>query len=105
MVAEVKSKVAFDEAVKASSKLVVVDFFATWCGPCKVISPKVDQMSKEHEDVDFYKVDVDELNDVAAEQGIRAMPTFLFFKDGEKVEEVVGANHKAILAAIVKYKA
>jgi thiol-disulfide isomerase/thioredoxin len=65
-------------------------------GPCRVIAPKIVQMSNHHEDVSFYKVDVDELNDIAAEHSIRAMPTFLFFKGGEKVGEVVGANPKAI---------
>lgn len=62
------------------------------CGPCKVIAPKVVEFSKEFPDVDFVKVDVDDLSDVAAEYSIRAMPTFLLFKDGEKVAEVVGAN-------------
>lgn len=62
------------------------------CGPCKVIAPKVVEFSKEFPDVDFIKVDVDDLSDVAAEYSIRAMPTFLLFKGGEKVAEVVGAN-------------
>jgi thioredoxin 1 len=103
MVTTINTKPEFEDAVKDSSKLVVVDFFATWCGPCRVIAPKIVQMSNHHEDVSFYKVDVDELNDIAAEHSIRAMPTFLFFKGGEKVGEVVGANPKAIEAAIEKY--
>ncbi|KAF8243931.1 thioredoxin-domain-containing protein, partial [Wilcoxina mikolae CBS 423.85] len=77
-------------------KLVVIDFFATWCGPCKVISPQFEQMSKEFENVAFYKLDVDENQAVAAEYDVRAMPTFLFFKNGEKVEDVVGANPKKL---------
>ena len=71
---------------------MIIDCFATWCGPCKVIAPKVVDMSKEFPNARFYKLDVDEVPDVAQELGVRAMPTFIFFKDGEKVDEVVGAN-------------
>lgn len=71
-----------------------------------MIAPKIATMSTEDkykDSVEFYKIDVDEVPDVAQELGIRAMPTFLLFKDGEKVEEVVGANEKAIRAAVDKY--
>jgi hypothetical protein len=65
-------------------------------GPCKVIAPKVEAFSVDYTDVLFYKVDVDELNQVASEVGVRAMPTFMLFKNGEKVAEVVGANPSAL---------
>ena len=81
---------------------MVVDFYATWCGPCKVIAPKVVEYSKEFPDVDFIKVDVDDLSDVAAEHSIRAMPTFLLFKGGKKVAEVVGANAAKLKAAVAE---
>jgi thioredoxin 1 len=98
------SKPDFEQALTdAGDALVVLDCFATWCGPCKVIAPKVAQMAKEFENARFYKIDVDEVNDVAQELGIRAMPTFLLFKKGKKVEEIVGANEKALKAAIQKY--
>jgi len=84
-------------------QLVVLDCFATWCGPCKVIAPAVAEFSNTYSNAAFYKVDVDEVPDVAQELGIRAMPTFVLFKDGEKVEEVVGANKAALEAAIKKY--
>jgi thioredoxin 1 len=97
------SKSAFDNALtEAGDALVVLDCFATWCGPCKTIAPKVVGFAKDFPQARFYKVDVDEVNDVAAELGIRAMPTFMLFKKGEKVEEVVGANEKALKAAIEK---
>jgi thioredoxin 1 len=83
--------------------LVVLDCFATWCGPCKVISPKVEAFAKQYTDARFYKIDVDELPDLAQELGIRAMPTFLYFKGGDKVDEVVGANPKAIELGIQKH--
>ncbi|PGH26933.1 thioredoxin [Polytolypa hystricis UAMH7299] len=88
------------ETPKAS--LVVIDCFAVWCGPCKQISPAIEEFSKTYTNVGFYKVDVDEVPDVAQELGVRAMPTFFFFKDGQKVDTVVGANAGSIKAAIEK---
>merc|ERR1712224_793749 len=67
----------------AGSKLVVVDFHATWCGPCKMIAPHIVEMDGKMDNVVFLKVDVDEAEDVAAEYNISAMPTFVFIKDGE----------------------
>lgn len=116
------SKEEFSAALKAH-KLTVVDAFATWCGPCKVIAPQVvklvlpiplsplitedwhretNRYSEEFPDVHFTKIDVDDCPEVAQELGIRAMPTFLIFKGEEKVAEVVGANQKALEAAIKK---
>jgi len=92
---------AFNKAMEEKG-LIVLDCFATWCGPCKVIAPQVVKFSHQYPRAKFYKLDVDEVPDVAQELGIRAMPTFLIFKDGEKVAEVVGANPKALQAAIEK---
>ena len=75
---------------------------ATWCGPCKVIAPHIVTMSNNFPDARFYKLDVDEVPDVAQELGVRAMPTFMVFKNGEKVGEVVGANQKALEALVEK---
>ncbi|OKL58012.1 Thioredoxin-1 [Talaromyces atroroseus] len=99
----VANKSEFQTAI-TSNKLVVVDAFAEWCGPCKAIAPKVSAWSDEHTDVDFVKFDVDETPDVAQELGIRAMPTFLFFKNGEKIDEFVGVNPPALEAAIKRNK-
>ncbi|KAI5847445.1 thioredoxin [Tricharina praecox] len=89
---------------ESKTKLVVIDFFAVWCGPCRVIAPKVDAFSNDYaEKASFYKLDVDEHQQIAAELEVRAMPTFLFFKDGKKVSEVVGANPSALKAALDKY--
>ena len=92
----------FKTHVKDADKdtVVVLDCFATWCGPCKVIAPQVVKFSDIYSEAKFYKLDVDEVPEVAQELGIRAMPTFILFKNGDKIGEVVGANPKALDAAI-----
>jgi thioredoxin 1 len=105
MVLEVKTKAEFDGQLSAAAgKLVVVDFFATWCGPCKAIAPKIQAMSETHKDVVFLKVDVDEVEDLAAEYNISCMPTFMFFKDGKKVEEFSGASEEKIKEIVERLK-
>ena len=96
----------FGEALKAAGdKLVVVDFFATWCVPCKKIAPYLEELAEGNENVVFLKVDVDVLEETAADQDIAAMPTFLFFKNGAKVDEVVGASTEKLLETLNKLKA
>ncbi len=80
----------FDEKVIDSSKPVLVDFWAEWCGPCKMLSPAVDSVSEQVVDVDFYKVNVDEESELAREYGIMSIPTLIVFKGGEIVEQSVG---------------
>ncbi|KAF1950799.1 thioredoxin-domain-containing protein [Byssothecium circinans] len=94
------SKAEFDKALEDKDTLLVLDCFATWCGPCKVIAPQVVKLSDKYPTARFYKIDVDEVTTVASELGIRAMPTFILFKNGDKVAEVVGANPKALETAI-----
>lgn len=80
-----------------SSGPVVVDFFATWCGPCKQIAPHVGKLSETYPNVRFIQVDVDKVRSVAQEMQIRAMPTFVLFKDGQQWEKrVVGGNLKEL---------
>ncbi|KAI0429826.1 thioredoxin-like protein [Xylaria sp. FL1042] len=91
------TKAEFEEAVK-KYPVVLLDAFATWCGPCKAIAPLVAKMSEEeqYKDVYFAKIDVDELPELSQELGITAMPTFLAFKDGEPAGKTMGANPAAI---------
>ena len=80
-----------------------MDFYATWCGPCKVISPKFEAFSKQYTTLKFVQVDVDAIPDISEEAGIRAMPTFQVYKDGKMVDEVVGADPRKLEATIQKY--
>ncbi len=79
-----------------SHHLVVVDFYATWCGHCKKISPIIDAWAHSHEDIEFLKVDIDKFHDLAVEYGVKSMPTFFFFVDGKIVDKVIGANRDKI---------
>lgn len=99
------SNAAFKSQVLSAEKdkLVVVDCFATWCGPCKAIAPKVVELSNSHPEVLFTKFDVDEIPELAQELGIRAMPTFLFFKNGERVDEMVGANPNKLATQVQQW--
>ncbi|RDA92764.1 hypothetical protein CP533_1432 [Ophiocordyceps camponoti-saundersi (nom. inval.)] len=90
-VTDVKTAQEFEELLKKHPK-VAVDFYAEWCGPCKFISPIFNQLSEQHSDIVFLSVDVDNVESVAQKYGIRAMPTFIMFKDGEKSADLTGAN-------------
>ena len=90
----------FDELV-AQGKPVVVDFWATWCGPCRMIAPTVEELAAETEGVTFAKVNVDENPDVAMGLGIQAIPTLFLFRDGRAVDKVVGVQSKQALKAMI----
>lgn len=88
----------------AGDHLVVIDFFAKWCGPCKMIAPRIEEMVNEYPDVVFLKVDVDECEQVATEYDISSMPTFVFVKNSAKVDSFSGANFDKLRETVLKYK-
>lgn len=86
-----------------ANRLIIVDFFANWCGPCKMISPIFEQLSMEFGNATFLKVNCDSARDIVTRYSISAMPTFLFFKNKQQVDSVRGANQNAIVATIRKH--
>ncbi|XP_035206497.1 thioredoxin-like [Stegodyphus dumicola] len=88
----------------AGEKLVVVDFYATWCGPCKLISPFFQMLSEEFQDVVFLKVDVDEVDDIATKYNVSSIPKFVFLKNKTEIDDLCGANHEKLKELVVKHK-
>ncbi|KAG9089929.1 hypothetical protein FRC06_001293 [Ceratobasidium sp. 370] len=87
----------------AKSQLVVIDFHATWCGPCHQIAPHYKSLAASYPQVQFLKCDVDAAQDVAKKYSIRAMPTFVFIKNGKQIDLVRGANQRALEASVKKH--
>ncbi|KAG8701703.1 hypothetical protein FRC08_003939 [Ceratobasidium sp. 394] len=87
----------------AKSQLVVIDFHATWCGPCHQIAPHYESLAASHPQVQFLKCDVDAAQDVSKKYSIRAMPTFVFIKNGKQIDLVRGANQRALEASVKKH--
>ncbi|KAI9158218.1 Thioredoxin Asp [Paramyrothecium foliicola] len=98
------SKEEFAEALKKPA--VLVDCLAEWCGPCKAMSPILSKLSNDAQNkgIHFVQFDVDQLPELTQELGVRAMPTFMIFKDGKKVDELVGANPPKLAELLAKYR-
>ena len=97
---EILNKENFNEKVLQGKGTVLVDFFATWCGPCKMLAPVLEQVAQDTT-AKIYKVDIDESEDLARSYGIMVVPTMIIFKDGKQVEKFSGYMQKdAILANI-----
>eukprot|EP01115_Flamella_aegyptia_P014116 TRINITY_DN784_c0_g1_i4.p2 TRINITY_DN784_c0_g1~~TRINITY_DN784_c0_g1_i4.p2 ORF type:complete len:104 (-),score=31.37 TRINITY_DN784_c0_g1_i4:411-722(-) len=99
MVKVMQSEAEFNTLV-GSDSLTVVDFYADWCGPCMAIKDEFAGLADKYPSANFAKVDVDSLSSLASKFGVQGIPCFMFFKNGEKVDEVVGANINSVKAKI-----
>lgn len=104
-IASAVTDVSFEEDVLNSDVPVLVDFWAPWCGPCRMVAPIVDEIAKDYEGkIKVYKLNTDENPNVASQYGIRSIPTLMLFTEGQKCETVVGAVPKDTLSrTISKY--
>ena len=101
MVTEI-TQANFEAEVLNSDKPVLVDFWASWCGPCKMLSPVVDEIAAENTDVKVCKINVDDEPGLAGQFGIMSIPTLLVFKDGKVANSSVGVRPKAAIEAMLK---
>ena len=89
------------EQVKNSGKVVLLDFYADWCGPCRMVSPIVDEIAEERQDIIVGKINVDEQEELASAFGVFSIPTLVVIKNGEVVEQSAGAKPKARILAML----
>lgn len=92
----------FDAEILNADNLVLVDFFATWCGPCQMMAPIIEEIAEESDgSYDVYKCDIDENEELALEYSVMSVPTMIIFKDGEEVDRFIGVSSKhSILNAL-----
>jgi thioredoxin 1 len=91
----------FEEEVLKSEQTVLVDFWATWCGPCRMLAPVIEEISEENKDIKVCKIDVDEEPELAAHFGIQSIPTLIVFKNGKPVNKSVGVRPKDDIIAML----
>lgn len=101
----VLNKENFENEVLNSNKLTVVDFFATWCGPCQMLAPVLEKLSKEQDDLNIFKVDIDESVELAIKYQVEVVPTLIIFKNGNPVKTLEGfRTEKELLEELNKLK-
>ena len=91
----------FDQEILNSDKPVLLDFWASWCGPCRMVSPIVDEIAAERSDIKVGKINVDEQPELAAQFGVMSIPTLVVIKNGKVVNQAVGARPKAQILAML----
>ncbi len=92
---------SFEQEVLKAEQTVMVDFWAAWCGPCKMLSPIVDQIAEEHPEIKVCKVNIDEEPSLAIDYKVMSIPTLLVFKNGEKVNMSIGVQSKSDIEAML----
>lgn len=85
-----------------NDKKALIDCYATWCGPCKMLSPVIDRIAEENDSCTFYKIDIDNAEEVASKYGIMSIPTLLLFEDGKLKETIIGLRSKKEIEELIK---
>ena len=99
-VVEIKEN-EFVEKIKKSKNKVIIDCYANWCGPCRMLSPILDEISDENKNYDFYKLDIDEAEEISKKYGIMSIPTLLIFENNELKDKIIGLKSKEELNNIL----
>ena len=101
MIIEVNSE-KFENEVLKSEKIVLIDFYAEWCGPCQMLSPIVEQVANENDNIKVVKINVDNAQDIAMDYGVMSIPTLVVIKDGKEANRVVGLVSKSEIERMIK---
>lgn len=91
----------FEEKVLKNPKIVVLDFFANWCGPCKMLMPVLEEIASEREDIEILKVNIDQDEELAKQFGVLSIPTLVYFVNGEQKEKTVGYRQKSQILEVI----